>query len=162
MSTIKELLLCLAIILLGSLLGGSVYDAIVMAPNYRVGIPQSLEHVRQFMAVANPGSFFRVISPLTQLSILISLILGWKRPAGRRWWLLPALLLIIAGDVVTFTFHYPRNAILFHDPVHTSPPILQQAANEWAYGNYLRIVLVGAAVACALRALLLGKHSNAA
>ena len=160
MSTIKELLLCLAIILLGALLGGSLYDAIVMAPNYRVGIPESLEHVRQFMAVANPGNFFRVISPLTQLTILVSLILGWRRPTGRRWWLIPALLLIVAGDVLTFTFHYPRNAILFHDPVHTSPQILQHAANEWAYGNYFRVVLVGAALACALRALLLGRHAD--
>jgi uncharacterized membrane protein len=160
MSTIKELLLCLAIILLGALLGGSLYDTIVMAPNYRVGIPESLEHMRQFMAVANPGSFFRVISPLAQLSLLVSLILGWRRPSGRKWWLIPALLLIVAGDVLTFTFHYPRNAILFHDPVHTSPQILQQAANEWAYGNYLRVVLVGAALACALRALLLGRRAD--
>ena len=155
MSTTKELLLCLTIILLGTLLGGSLYDAIVMAPNYRVGIPESLEHVRQFMAVANPGNFFRVVSPLTQLSILVSLILGWGRPAGRKWWLIPALLLIVAGDVLTFTFHYPRNAILFHDPMHTLPQTLQQAANEWAYGNYLRVMLVGAAPVFALKALLL-------
>jgi hypothetical protein len=160
MSKIKEPLLCLATIFLGALLGGSLYDSIVMAPNYRVGIPQSLEHVRQFMAAANPGSFFRVISPLTQLSILISLILGWRRPAGRKWWLIAALLLSIAGDVLTFTFHYPRNAILFHDPLHTPPEILERAASEWAYGNYVRIMLVGAALICALKALLLGRRSQ--
>ena len=155
MLKMKQLLLCLSIILLGALFGGSLYDSIVMAPNYRIGIPQSLEHVRQFMAAANPGSFFRVISPLTQLSILISLILGWRRPAGRKWWLIAALLLIVAGDVLTFTFHYPRNAILFHDPMHTPPEVLERAAREWAYGNYLRILLVGAALICALRALLI-------
>ena len=160
MLKIKQLLLCLSIILLGALFGGSLYDSIVMAPNYRIGIPQSLEHVRQFMAAANPGSFFRVISPLTQLSILISLILGWRRPAGRKWWLIAALLLIVAGDVFTFTFHYPRNAILFHDPMHTPPEILEKAAVEWAYGNYLRILLVGAAMVCAIKALLLNRRAQ--
>ena len=160
MSKLKEIVLCLAIISIGALLGGSLYDSIVLAPNFRVGIPQSLEHLRQFMAVANPGSFFRFIAPLTQLSILISVILGWRRPAGRRWWLILALILIVAGDVITFTFHYPRNAILFHDPMHTPPETLEKAAIEWAYGNYLRILLVGAAMVCAMKALLLGRRTQ--
>jgi hypothetical protein len=160
MSKLKEIVLCLAIISIGALFGGSLYDSIVMAPNFRVGIPQSLEHMRQFMAAANPGNFFRLIAPLTQLSILISLILGWRRPAGRRWWLILALVLIVAGDVFTFTFHYPRNAILFHDPMHTPPETLEQAAREWAYGNYLRIFLVGAAMICALKALLADRRAQ--
>jgi hypothetical protein len=160
MSKIKELILCLAIISIGALFGGSLYDSMVLAPNFRVGIPQSLEHMRQFMSVANPGNFFRFIAPLTQLSILTSLILGWKRPAGRRWWLIAALVLIVAGDVFTFTFHYPRNAILFHDPMHTPPEILEKAAREWAYGNYLRILMVGTAMICAIKALLLNRRAQ--
>ena len=112
------------------------------------------------MAVANPGNFFRLIAPVTQLSILVSLILGWKRPAGRRGWLILALLLIVAGDVITFTFHYPRNAILFGDPMHTPSETLEKAAMEWAYGNYLRILLVGAAMVCALKALLIDRRTQ--
>lgn len=160
MSKIREIILCLAIISIGALFGGSLYDSLVLAPNFRVNVPQSLEHLRQFMAVANPGSFFRFLAPLTQISILISLILGWKRPAGRRWWLIPALVLIVAGDVITFTFHYPRNAILFGDPLHTPSETLEQAAREWAYGNYLRILLVGGAMVCALKALLLDRGAQ--
>jgi hypothetical protein len=160
MSKIREIILCLAVISVGALFGGSLYDSIVLAPNFRVGVPQSLEHLRQFMAVANPGNFFRLIAPLTQLSILISLILGWKRPAGRRWWLILALVLIVAGDVITFTFHYPRNAILFGDPMHTPPETLEKTAIEWAYGNYLRILLVGAALVCTIKALLVERRAQ--
>lgn len=159
MSRIKEVLLCAAIISAGALFGGSLYDSIVLAPNFRVGLPQSLEHLRQFMAVTNPGNFFRFIAPLTQLSILVSLVLGWKRPAGRRWWLIAALVSVVAGDVITFTFHYPRNAILFGDPMHTPPDVLERAAREWAYGNYLRILLVGTALVCALKALLIDRRA---
>jgi len=162
MSKMKEIILCLAIISIGALFGGSLYDSIVLAPNFRVGIPQSLEHLRQFMSLATPGNFFRFIAPLTQLSILISVILGWKHPAGRRWWLILALVLIVAGDVITFTFHYPRNAILFGDPMHTPPETLERAATEWAYGNYLRILLVGAAMVCAIKALLIDRRGQAA
>jgi hypothetical protein len=160
MSKIKEVILCLAVISVGALFGGSLYDSIVLAPNFRVGLPQSLEHLRQFMAVASPGNFFRLIAPVTQLSILVSLVLGWKRPAGRRWWLVLALALIVAGDVITFTFHYPRNAVLFGDPMHTPPETLEKAATEWAYGNYLRILLVGAAMVCALKALLIDRRAQ--
>jgi hypothetical protein len=160
MSKIRELVLCLAIISIGALFGGSLYDSLFLAPNFRADIPQSLEHMRQFMAVATPGNFFRLIAPVTQLSILISLILGWKHPAGRRWWLILALVLILTGDVITFTFHYPRNAILFGDPLHTPSEILAKAAREWAYGNYLRILLVGAAMVCALKALLLDRRAQ--
>ncbi|MDQ2856185.1 MAG: DUF1772 domain-containing protein, partial [Acidobacteriota bacterium] len=142
------------ITLIGALLGGSLYDSIVLAPNFQVGAPQSLEHMRQFMAVANPGNFFRVIAPLTELSILISLVLGWKRPPGRRWWLLIAFILIVTGDVITFTYHYPRNAILFHDPMHVPLETLERVAKEWAYGNYVRTLLVAAAIVCAFKALL--------
>jgi Domain of unknown function (DUF1772) len=160
MSKIREIILCLAIVSIGALFGGSLYDSIVLAPNFRVGIPQSLEHLRQFMSVASPGNFFRLIAPITQLSILFSLILGWKHPAGRRWWLIIALVLIIAGDVITFTFHYPRNAILFGDPLHTASERLEKAAIEWAYGNYLRILLVGAAMVCAIKALLIDRRAQ--
>ncbi len=160
MSKLKEIILCLAVIFIGALFGAGLYESIVLAPNFRVGVPQSLEHFRQFMAVANPGNFFRLIAPLTQLSILISVILNWKRPAGRRWWLILALVLIVAGDVVTFTFHYPRNAILFHDPMHTPPETLEKAAREWAYGNYLRILLVVGAMVCAIKALMLDRRKQ--
>src|SRR5436305_9508362 len=160
MSKIKEIILCLAIIFIGALFSGSLYDSMVLALNFRVGIPQSLEHLHQFMAVAIPRRFFRFIAPIAQLSILISLILGWKHPAGRRWWLILALVLVVAGDVITFTFHYPRNAILFGDPMHTPPEILEKAAREWAYGNYLRILLVGTAMVCAIKALLLNRGAQ--
>jgi hypothetical protein len=146
MSKVKEILLVVAIVSLGSLLGGSLYDAIVNAPNFSADIPQSLEAFRRSMVVASPGNFFRLLAPLSEVSLLLSLILGWRNPKGRRWWLLAAFLLILAGDVITFTYHYPRNALLFNDPLHTPVDALKQAAAEWVYGNYVRVALVAAAM----------------
>lgn len=158
MAALKEILLGLALAALGTLLGGSLYESVVNAPNMRAGIPDSLEHFRRFMSVTNPGTFFRVVAPLAQLLTLASLVLCWRRPAGRRWWLLAALACVAVADVITFTFHYPRNALLFGDPLRVAPQELERAAAEWAYGNYLRIALVGAALACVVRALSVGRR----
>jgi uncharacterized membrane protein len=162
MSKVKEVLLTAAIVLLGSLLGGSFYDLLVNAPNFSADIPQSLEAFRGSMLVASPGNFFRLFAPLTEVSLLISLILGWRSPVGRRWWLLAAFLLILTGDVITFTYHYPRNALLFHDPLHTPVEALRQAAVEWVYGNYVRVTLVLVAMVCAIQGMRAGRRSTVA
>jgi uncharacterized membrane protein len=162
MSKVKETLLIVAIILLGSLLGGSFYDLLVNAPNFSADIPQSLAAYRGSMLVASPGNFFRLFAPLTEVSLLISLILGWRSPVGRRWWLLAAFVLILTGDVITFTYHYPRNALLFRDPLHTPVDALRQAAAEWVYGNYVRVMLVVVAMICAIQGMRVSGRDTAA
>jgi uncharacterized membrane protein len=162
MGKVKEIVLIAAVVLLGSLLGGSFYDLLVNAPNFSANIPQSLEAFRGSMLVATPGNFFRLFAPLTEVSLLVSLILGWRSPAGRRWWLLAALVLILIGDVITFTYHYPRNALLFHDPLHTPVESLRRAAVEWVHGNYVRVVLVLVAMVCAIQALRVNARGTAA
>ena len=160
MSKVREFLLIIAVMSLGALLGGGLYDTLVNGPNFRVGIPASLEHFRLFMSVANPGSFFRLVAPVTQISILLSLILNWKHQSNRKWWLLAALILVASGDIITFTYHYPRNAILFREPLNTAPETLQKAANEWVLANYVRLALVAGAMVCAIKALLANERAK--
>jgi hypothetical protein len=153
MSKIREVLLAATILSLGLLFGASAYESVVMAPNYQARIPDSLEHVRQFMNATNPGTYFRVVAPLAQVLLLTSLVLSWRRPSGRRRWLLSAFLCIVVADVITFTFHYPRNDLLFGNPITTSAEELEAAARQWAYGNYARVLLIGIAMASGVWAL---------
>ena len=152
MKTIRELALAGAIIGLGMLFGAAVYESVVNAPNFANGIPESLDHVRQFWSVTNPGNYFRIVAPATQLLTVLSLLLSWKRPAGRRGWLLAALLLVVGADVITFAYHYPRNDLLFSDPLSQSPEALERAAREWGTMNWARVALCFAAVSSALAA----------
>jgi hypothetical protein len=122
------------------LLGAGVYESVVVAPNFQ-GAPTSLEHARGFYHVTNPGVSFRVISPATQLFLLVALVCNWKPPVT-RWSLAGALVLAILADVITFKFHYPRNAILFLTPLTGSATDLDRVGREWAAGNYVRIVLI--------------------
>jgi uncharacterized membrane protein len=129
-----------ALVVSAVLLGAAIYESVVLAPNLQ-GAPTSLEHARGFYHVTNPGVFFRVVSPATQLLILVALVCNWK-PPGTRWMLAGALVLAVLADVITFKFHYPRNAILFLAPLTGSPADLDRVSAEWALGNYVRIVLI--------------------
>jgi uncharacterized membrane protein len=127
------------------LLGAAVYESVVLAPNLQ-GAPASLEHARGFYHVTNPGVFFRVLSPATQLFLLVALVCNWKPTPGTRWRLAGALVLAILADVITFKFHYPRNAILFSAPLTNTSADLDRVAAEWSTGNYVRIVLLLTAI----------------
>jgi uncharacterized membrane protein len=135
----------IALIVSAMLLGAAVYESVVLAPNLQ-GAPASLEHARGFYHVTNPGVFFRVLSPATQLFLLVALVCNWKPTPGTRWRLAGALVLAILADVITFNFHYPRNTILFIAPLTNTSADLDRVAAEWATGNYVRIVLILTAV----------------
>lgn len=130
----------IALVLSAMLLGAGVYESVVVAPNFQ-GAPASLEHARGFYHATNPGMFFRVLSPATQIFLLLALVCNWK-PTGTRWRLAGALALAILADVITFKFHYPRNAILFSAPLATPPADFDRVGAEWATGNYVRIAVV--------------------
>ena len=135
----------IALALSAMLLGAGVYESVVVAPNLS-GAPPSLEHARGFYRATNPGMFFRVLAPSTQIFLLLALVCNWGPVPVTRWRLAGAMALAILGDVVTFKFHYPRNTILFSDPLTRSAADLDQVATEWAAGNYGRIAVILIAV----------------
>ena len=135
----------IVLVLSAMLLGTGVYESVVVAPNFH-GAPASLEHARGFYHATNPGTFFRVLSPATQLFLLVALVCNWRPAPVTRWKLAGALALAIIADVITFRFHYPRNDILFVAPLTNPPAYYDQVAREWAIGNYFRVALILAAV----------------
>jgi len=127
------------------LLGTGVYESVVVAPNLQ-GAPSSLEHARGFYHATNPGMFFRVLAPGTQLFLLLALVCNWAPIPLTRWRLAGALALAILSDLITFKFHYPRNTILFSGSLTLPAADLDRVAREWALGNYVRIALIFTAV----------------
>jgi hypothetical protein len=135
----------IALALSAMLLGTGIYESVVVAPNLQ-GAPTSLEHARGFYHATNPGMFFRVLSPGTQIFLLLALVCNWAPIPLTRWRLAGALALAIFGDVITFKFHYPRNTILFSGPLTWPAADLDRVAREWAVGNYVRIAVILTAV----------------
>jgi hypothetical protein len=140
MEKLRYILAVLALLFVGTLFGGSLYDTLVLAPNLQGG-PEGLEHGRLFMSAGTPGSFFRALAPASQILVLLALVASWQS-AQLRWPLLIALVALVIADVVTFTYHYPRNEIMFSAPLTVDPERLRTVAKEWRTANYFRVFLV--------------------
>ena len=151
MNFLTQAPVALALLGVGALFGGGLYDAAVLAPNLRGG-PQQLEHGRRFMAAATPANLFRVLAPASLSALLLALLVRWP-DAGARWPLLAALLALAACEVLTFRFHYPRNRLMFTAPLDQSAATLDRAARQWAAANLVRVGLVLVAWLATLAAL---------
>ena len=56
--------------------------------------------------------------------------------------LVAALLASVANDVITFSYHYPRNRLMFTAPLEVPADRLADAARQWRSANYVRVLLV--------------------
>jgi uncharacterized membrane protein len=148
---IPHILGTLGLLGLALLLGATLYESVVVAPNYERDVPTSIAIARQFLVRTTPAHYFRILSPLTQVLLLAGLVASWRIP-GARWGLGGALGLLVLLDLITFSFHYPRLAIMFRAPLPKDPAPLRRAAREWTLGNHVRLVLLVLAFLSALHA----------
>ena len=130
----------LALLAVALLLGATWYETVVMAPNYERDIPASILVARQFLARTTPARFFRVVAPCAQLLTLLTVVLDWGGPGDGAF--LVALVVLIVADIITYTFHYPRLAIMFKSGDTQDAAALRRAARQWAAGNVVRGVLL--------------------
>jgi uncharacterized membrane protein len=142
--TIRLVSSLLPLILLSMLLGASSFQVVVDMPNW-TGLP-ALEHYRAFYQVLNPGTFFQMLLPITLLGLLAALVCNWRPIPATRWRLAGALALMILVGVITFTFHFPRNRILFEDPLTRPAAYYHQVVTEWAAGDYVRLAVIVTAI----------------
>lgn len=140
---IRSILLALSAATAAGILFVNLYNSVVDAPNWGADLPNSLVAARHYFTVANPGTFYRVISPLNQVLALIAVIVCWKS-GNTRYIALGSLVLAVLGDVFTFGYFYPRNEILFAAPIEASVDVVRRAWQEWSTMNWLRSALCGA------------------
>lgn len=129
-----------SVALASGLLFSNIYNSLVDAPSWGRAIPASIETARNYFALKNPGSFYRVFSPLSQVLALLVLILFWKTSPAVRLYLGTALLFYVLADVLTFAFFYPRNEILFKASVADVEHI-RKAWREWSTMNWIRSLI---------------------
>ena len=135
----RQVVVWLAVIVIGGVLGANVYTSAVDARNWGSNIPTSLNAARSYFSVANPGSFFRIASPLTQVLSLLALILCWNVP-GARLLAGTAVAANVTSDLMTFAYFYPRNDIMFTNPMNAEAAA--HAWHGWAAMNHVRSAAV--------------------
>jgi hypothetical protein len=130
-----------------------VFNSIVNAANWESNIPQSINATRDFFVVANPGTFFQVVDPTTTLLTVLALILFWKQSSSMRLFLGIALLCYITSIILTFTYFYPRNDLMFLSKQLPDTETLIRAASEWGRMGWVRCLLSLAGLVCSFLAL---------
>jgi uncharacterized membrane protein len=130
-----------------------IYNSIVNAANWESNIPQSITATRDFFVVANPGTFFQVVDPATMLLTVLVIILFWKKSPSIRVFLGIALLCYISSMILTFTYMYPRNEIMFLSEQLSGTETLKKAASEWGRMNWVRSFLSLGGLVCSFLAL---------
>jgi hypothetical protein len=142
---IKNIFLFASIGIASGLLFVNIYNSLVDAKSWGADISNSIATAREYFKAANPGNFFRIFSPVNQVLGLLVLILFWKSSPSIRLCLGIAFIMYVLGDVMTFAYFYPRNAIMFKTAQLTDVETLKKAWLEWNTMNWIRslILLVG-------------------
>ena len=141
----KNLILFGSVIIASGLLLVNIYTSLIDAKSWGSDIPNSIATAREYFKTTNPGNFFRLFSPVNQVLALLVLILFWKIAPSTRLYLGLALAMYVLADVMTFTYFYPRNDIMFRTAELNNVTLLKQVWSEWSSMNWVRslIILVG-------------------
>jgi hypothetical protein len=142
MNKLRMVIICLAATLAAGLLFTNIYTSVVDAPNWGHDIPASIEAARAYFSAANPGTFFRIFSPASQIVTLLALVLCWRVDRRVRYYLLAALVFAVATDAFTFAYFYPRNDIMFVNPVAGNVDAIRSAWSQWSTMNWPRSAIV--------------------
>ena len=119
-------------------LGGTIFSVMVEYPNWFADVPVSLETTRNFYKVLHPGYFFQIFGPLMLLTSIAFVITGWRMAQVRNL-VIVSIVIMVAIELLTFIYIYPRLGIMF-GPDATSQTVsaLRQAANEFTTADRLR------------------------
>lgn len=152
-NSIKIIVLYLSIVFASGVLFVNIYNSIVDTTAWGSNIPKSIQVTRDYYQSVNPGTFFRVFSPINQILALLSLVLFWKSSGSIRTFLIVAFLLYFLTDVFTFTYFYPRNDIMFKSDISTNLEAIKTAWKQWVPMNWLRSFIIFIGLICSFISL---------
>lgn len=141
----KKAILFTSAALASGVLFANIFNSMVISDAAKSEIPNSIIAARDYFKTVNPGDFFKIFSPLTQVFTILALILFWKAGKSVRIFLGVALLCYILGDVFAFTYFHPRNDIIYLSQPIPDSETLTRLSSEWSRMNWVRsfVLLVG-------------------
>src|SRR3712207_7933430 len=102
--------------------GGGAAEPVMLSPNVFGDPPASLDRAREFLVAGGPSDYFPPLGATVVLSSLAATVLTWRVPR-LRWLVAGAAAVFIACEFLfSGAFFWPRNEIMFVDPVGTPPP----------------------------------------
>lgn len=149
----KKLILFASAAFASGVLFTNIYNSMVNGVATESDIPNSVMAARAFFKTVNPGNFFQIFSPATQILTLLSLILFWKTAKSARLFLGIALLCYISGDIFAFTYFHPRSDLIFLSEPVPDVETLKRLSAEWSSMNWVRSAVLFVGVICSFLAI---------
>lgn len=149
----KKVILFTSVALASGVLFANIFNSMVISEAAKSDIPNSIIAARAYFKTVNPGDFFKIFSPATQVFTLLALILFWKTAKSVRLFLGIALLCYISGDIFAFTYFHPRNDLMYLSEPILDTKTLQKIAAEWSSMNWLRSFILFVGVVCSFLAI---------
>jgi hypothetical protein len=153
------MLLWISVLAWGILLGGKLFDHVVLVGAWSASPPESLgllPYGPRFPV--DTGDYFFPSSVALLVCSIGLFITGWKTPLGYRIWLfLPAAMLLITL-IFTIQWFWPANRALWHVAMG-APDALQDRAevialtHQWVTYDWLRIAAGTVGFVCSVRAI---------
>jgi len=84
---------------------------------------------------------------------VLALILFWRNTSYIRMFLGIALLCYVSSMILTFTYFYPRNEVMFLSEQLPGTETLKKVASEWGRMNWVRSIIWGIGLVCTFLAL---------
>ena len=142
--------------------GGILAETVMLYPNIFRDPPASLVLAREFIVAGGPSDFFPPLGLATILGGAAASALTWRTPA-LRWWPVAATAVFACCEFLfSAIFFWPRNDIMFVDPVGAHPPeYLRAVAAEFVAGHWVRVVGGALTAALLFTALLPWTHIRA-
>lgn len=114
------------------------------------------QHLDHYMAAR-----MRVFGPLLLLSVIVSIIVQlrtWQNPAS--WFLVAALLVLVADVVLAFSTNVPMNKLIQGWDLDNLPPNVQEVKQRVVAAFYWRSSLMIACFVCVLMSLFFSGRSS--
>lgn len=144
--------LWLAVLVWGVMLGGIIYETLVVVPAWSAALPESVAVITHPRYGVSPGNMWMPFSNLHTLLAAGALMAAWKQPARRRW-LLAALAIVVLSWTMQLFFFWPRNFALIAPGVTRAE--METLVAQWKAANWFRIAYIAAGFLATLRAFSL-------
>ncbi len=152
---ITQVLLWLSILTMSIWVGGTVYQMVVVVPQWSASPPES---VRTFFLGTQYNEMIRNffgprMMPFRVLPVLGVLLSGWNLKRHRKYFLLMAVCMA-AGVLLTFGYIYPINDVLFTQAGgEQSADEIRSMVSRWIFADHVRLAIMSVGFLGLLRAL---------
>ncbi len=154
--TILNIATILAGITCSTVFGGNLFDVIVNEKNLIKGFPESIGQIRSYYKFRNPGHFFKFLTPIFFVFVLIALISSFQISNAKFLFIFFSIVSYSITQAITFIYFFPQNKILREAPIEQVEKVLKELSSKRSYLDILRNIFTILSAVLLMISLIIG------